>query len=205
VVIATNGYTSDYLHPSTAGRILPAISNILVTRPLTREELSQQKWLSESPVINTRTLVYYYRLLPDQRILFGARGDVSGCVQSMEQIRQRMAAEFARIFPALASVSFDYFWRGIVALSQKLTPSVGQLEEDDSIYYALGYQANGVATAPYAGKLVAQAIGKRQRVKAPLPMAGLPPRFIIPSARPAALAVAYAWYRFTDWYHDRRP
>ncbi|AFL50319.1 glycine/D-amino acid oxidase-like deaminating enzyme [Sinorhizobium fredii] len=204
VIVATNGYTSDRLHPSIAGRILPAISNILVTRPLSREELAGQNWLSESPIINTRTLVYYYRLLPDRRILFGARGDVSGNVQSMEKIRQRMSSEFARIFPTLRSVSFDYFWRGVVALSQKLTPSLGQFEEEPSVYYALGYQANGVATAPYAGKLVAKAIGERQRVSAPLPMAGLPARFLIPTARPAALAAAYTWYRFTDWYQDRK-
>lgn len=204
VIIATNGYTDDRLHPSTAGRILPAISNILVTRPLTQEELSKQNWVSESPIINTRTLVYYYRLLSDGRILFGARGDLTGNVRSMEKIRERMSLEFARIFPALADVTFEFFWRGVVALSQKLTPSIGQLDEDHSVYYALGYQANGVATAPYAGKLVAKAIGTRQGVDAPLPMAGLPARFLIPSARPAALAAAYAWYRFTDWYQDRK-
>ncbi|WP_051440996.1 glycine/D-amino acid oxidase-like deaminating enzyme (plasmid) [Ensifer sp. WSM1721] len=204
VIIATNGYTSDRLHPSIAGRILPAISNILVTRPLTREEISQQKWVSESPVINTRTLVYYYRLLPDQRVLFGARGDVCGSVQSMEQIRQRMSSEFYRIFPHLTDITFDYFWRGVVALSQKLTPSIGQLGDDETVYYALGYQANGVATAPYAGKLVANAIGTRRPVSAPLPMAGLPAKFLVPGTRPMALASAYAWYRFKDWYHDRK-
>lgn len=203
VIVATNGYTSDSLHPSISGRILPAISNILVTRPLTADEISQKNWLSEAPIINTRTLVYYYRMLPDRRILFGARGDVSGDPRSMKAIRSRMSAEFYRIFPHLTGVEFDYFWRGVVALSQKLTPSIGQLAEDDTVYYALGYQANGVATAPYAGKLVATAIGTRRPVSVPLPMAGLPAKFLIPRIRPLALATAYTWYRVKDWYQDR--
>lgn len=204
VLVATNGYTCDDLNPAIAGRVLPAISNILVTRPLTDDELASQGWSNEAPVINTRTLVYYYRLLPDRRVLFGARGDVSGDLRAMDSIRHRMCSEFARIFPALAQVTFDYFWRGVVALSQKLSPSIGRLEEDTSVYYALGYQANGVATAPYAGRLVAKAIGEGVGVKAPAPMAGLPPRFLLPSARRSALAAAYAWYRLTDWWGDMR-
>ena len=124
-------------------------------------ERACQGWSNEAPVISTRSLAYYYRLLPNRRVLFGARGDVSGGPHAMDSIRRRMCSEFARIFPALSQVTFDYFWRGVVALSQKLSPSIGRLEEDPSIYYALGYQANGVATAPYAGRLVADAIGRR--------------------------------------------
>src|SRR5262249_55664878 len=38
VLIATNGYTPEDLHPDFGGRVLPALSSILVTRPLTEAE-----------------------------------------------------------------------------------------------------------------------------------------------------------------------
>src|SRR5262249_44589321 len=38
VIVATNGYTSERLHPYFAGRLLPTTSNIVVTRPLTEAE-----------------------------------------------------------------------------------------------------------------------------------------------------------------------
>ena len=41
VVIAGNGYTGDRLHPAIAGRLLPALSNIIVTRPLTEAEQAE--------------------------------------------------------------------------------------------------------------------------------------------------------------------
>jgi len=45
VVIATNGYTGDRLSPWTSGRLLPVLSNIIVTRPLTEAEATAQRAL----------------------------------------------------------------------------------------------------------------------------------------------------------------
>ena len=35
VIVATNGYTPEDVSPRHAGRIMPALSSIIVTRPLT--------------------------------------------------------------------------------------------------------------------------------------------------------------------------
>ena len=78
VVIATNGWTPDGLHKAIDARVWPALSNIVVTRPLRETELAAVPFRTQTPVSNTRKLLFYYRLLSDNRFLFGARGDTSG-------------------------------------------------------------------------------------------------------------------------------
>jgi len=76
VVIATNGYTNDSLQGWTAGRLLPVLSNIIVTRPLTEAERQSVNWRTHLKIWDSRRLLFYYRLLLDNRILFGARGGI---------------------------------------------------------------------------------------------------------------------------------
>ena len=57
---------------------MPVISSIVVTRPLTDDELAAHGWVTRNPVINARKILNYFRLLPDNRFLFGARGSTAG-------------------------------------------------------------------------------------------------------------------------------
>ncbi len=54
VVLATNGYLREGLHDGFDRRLLPAISNIVTTRPLSREELAAHRWNTPNPICNTR-------------------------------------------------------------------------------------------------------------------------------------------------------
>ena len=40
VVVATNGYTDESLHPSFANRMMPVLSNIIVTREMSKMSLN---------------------------------------------------------------------------------------------------------------------------------------------------------------------
>lgn len=199
VVVATNGWTPDGLHPALDARILPAISNVLVTRPLTSVELAAERWSAETGIVNARTLLFYYRLLPDRRLLFGARGDVSGTPAAAGRMQDWMRRRLGELFPSWAGVEVEYRWRGLVAMSRKRIPSVGALPDDPSVHYALGYHAAGVAAAPMAGKAVAEAIALGSAAP-PLPavLRGLPPRFPLAMLRRPALAGAYLWYAARD-------
>ncbi len=44
VLVATNGFTPEEVSRRHAGRILPVLSSILVTRPLTVEERQRAGW-----------------------------------------------------------------------------------------------------------------------------------------------------------------
>ncbi len=205
VVVATNGWTPEGLHRGFDGRMLPAISNILVTRPLTVGELSAESWHTETGVVNARALLFYYRLLPDRRLLFGARGDTAGTPGAAARMQNWMERRLGQLFPGWSGVAVDYRWRGLVAMSRKLAPSVGTLEDDPGVHYALGYHAAGVAAAPMAGRMLADRIALGEAApEIPAVLRGLPSRFAMPGLRRLALAGAYLWYAASDRLQELR-
>lgn len=205
VVVATNGWTPDGLHPAFDARMLPAISNILVTRPLTAGELAAESWHTETGVVNARSLLFYYRLLPDRRLLFGARGDTAGSPDAAARTQAWMERRLGELFPSWAGIEVEYRWRGLVAMSRKLAPSIGSLDDDPGVHYALGYHAAGVAAAPMAGRTLADRIALGDAAPAvPAVLRGLPPRFAVSALRRLALAGAYLWYGAGDRWQELR-
>jgi len=178
---------------------LPAISNIIVTRPLTSDELASHNYSTHNPVLNSRNLLYYYRLLKDNRFLFGARGDLIGSNASSDKMSKKMEQQMKKVFPNWANVKIDFRWRGLVAVTTKFTPSIGKLENDE-IYYSFGYQANGVNTAPWAGKELANLIAGLNSKKLQISnlYLGLPKKFPLPFLRLVYLRLAYLYYNFID-------
>jgi glycine/D-amino acid oxidase-like deaminating enzyme len=198
VVVATNGYTPEALHPFFRGRLLAATSNIVVTRPLTAAEWDAVGMLRAQTYSDTRKLLFYWRRLPDDRLLFGGRAGVVNSEATLGRRRRRLEGWMAGKWPALAGVGSDYFWHGQVCLSADLTPHVGAVDGDPSVVYALAYQGSGVAMATYCGGLAADlAAGKDVPRDTPLTAAGLP-RFPVPALRPAYLAGAYLVYGIKD-------
>jgi glycine/D-amino acid oxidase-like deaminating enzyme len=205
VIVATNGWTPDGLHDAIDARAWPALSNIVVTRPLTDAERKAVPFATEMPVSNTRKLLFYYRILTDNRLMFGARGDASGTPEAAAAMRRFMERRIGELFPPWAGIETDYFWRGLVCLSMKLAPSVGRVPDDPSVYFAFGYHGSGVLSAPLAGRYLATAIGASNsgEVDVPAPLAGLPPRFPVPSLRRQALGLVYLGYGVKEWLKDR--
>jgi glycine/D-amino acid oxidase-like deaminating enzyme len=197
VVVATNGYTSDLLHPHLAGRLLPALSSIIVTRPLTDAEREATGWQTSLTIYDSRHLLFYFRLLPDGRVLFGARGGIhdtpGGNQRSKAWLQRRMAA----MFPPLVRVEVEFFWRGWVCLSADRNPHVGTAD-DPTVHYALAYMGSGVALATLSGRYLARRIGGDLGVDfGPLLAAPLP-RFPLPALRRLYQRAAYLWYRIED-------
>ncbi len=204
VVMATNGFMPEYLHRSFRGVPLPMISAIIVTRPLTGDELSAHQWRTEDPSINTREVLNYFRLLPDGRFLFGGRGHARGSDKGALQVFRNLRAEFRRQWPLWYRVDIDYRWHGLICMTRRRTPCVGRLEKDPSVFYAFGYHGNGVNTSTWSGKQIADWLGRSagngSKVPASLPLMvrGLSPRFPLASLRLAYLRVALAWKRYQD-------
>ena len=199
VVIATNGFYQEGLVPQLNSRILPVISNIIVTRKLTDKEIDLHNFKTFSPIVNTKNLLYYYRKLPDNRILFGTRGDFIGSDQSNLDRAKIMEKFFKNIFPDWASISIDYNWRGLIAMSQKLTPSIGKIENEE-IYYGFGYHGVGVSSAPWTGyqlsKLVFSSNSKNLNISKIYK--GLPKKFIFPKLRIFYFRLAILFYNIKD-------
>ncbi|GAB5470377.1 MAG: FAD-dependent oxidoreductase [Rhodospirillales bacterium] len=200
VVLATNGFLREGLKREFDGRVLPALSNIVVTRPLTREEQAAENFVTETPLCNLRHLLFYYRLLPDRRVLFGARGDSSGSEAAAEAMRVWLTRRLGEVFPTFREVEITHFWRGLVSLTRDLTPAIGRLPEDDSVFFALGCHGNGVNTMPWAGQQIALLIRGANRDEDILPavLRGPAPKFPLPGLRKLYLRAAYAYYAWKD-------
>ena len=200
IVMATNGFYKDDILPKLNNLILPVISNIIITRPLTDEEIDSHNFITRNPVLNIRNLLFYYRLLKDKRFLFGARGDLIGSEESSLEKSKQMEKQMKNVFPNWSNVNIDFHWRGLVAVTTKFSPSIGKLD-DDEIYYSFGYQANGVNTAPWSGNQLAKLIVSNSKdLNISKIYKGLPSKFPFPKLRLFYLRLALAYYKYKDKY-----
>ena len=199
VVVATNGFYQEGLVPQMNSRILPVISNIIVTRKLTKNEIDLHNFKTFSPITNTKNLLYYYRKLPDNRILFGTRGDFIGSDQSNLDRSKIMEKFFKNIFPDWSNISIDYNWRGLIAMSQKLTPSIGKLENEE-IYYGFGYHGVGVSAAPWTGKQLSKLVfsSNSKDLNISKIYKGLPKKFLFPKLRTFYFKLAVLFFNIKD-------
>ncbi|MES0884060.1 NAD(P)/FAD-dependent oxidoreductase [Roseibium sp. SCP14] len=198
LLIATNGYSSDDLPRAFAGRYLPVQSNILVTRPMSDDEIGKQGWWSRQMVCDTRTLLHYFRLLPDNRMLLGLRGSVRVTEANIAATEAKARADFERMFPEWRHVETEHFWSGLICMTRNLVPFAGPVPGLENAWAALGYHGGGVTMAPYAGALIADmALGFSRRPHPDLMKRPLR-RFELGPWRRASLPLAFSWYNLKD-------
>lgn len=173
VVIATNGYTPKGFHQLTTNKTLPVLSQIIVTEPLTDEQLAQCNFLTNNVVMDTRALKYYYRKLPDNRILFGGRGAITGKSADDPYYAQRLLSVLKTSFPSLSSLNYSYAWSGWICMSLDDIPHVYQNDEQ-TVFYAMGYCGSGVSFSVQAGKRMAEKVAEQQVPNIPIYQTPLP-------------------------------
>ena len=200
VVVATNGYTDESLHPSFANRMVPVLSNIIVTREMSEEEFKMQNYKTLNPICNSREILYYYRRMPSNRMLFGTRGDTYGDDKSALKMRSMMTKQFQGVFPNWNNIDVEYYWRGTVVMNRDLVPAFGSLENDKSVFFSYGYHANGNNSTVYCGKKLAEMIYESNSGETNISKVyqGLSPKIPFAFLRLWYLRI-YLWYsRFTD-------
>ncbi len=199
VIFATNGYSSDDMPDGLNGRFLPVFSNILVTRPLTQTEQSDQGWSATNASYDTRHLLHYWRLMPDSRMLFGLRGGTGYSSTDRTSARIRARADFDRIFPAWRHVETPYFWSGLVCLTRDRLMKIGKIEGKDNMFTVIGCQGSGVTMCSLSGRRIADlAVGAIMPNALPAALGAPIQKFPFPALRRAYLKAAYAFYSWQD-------
>lgn len=203
VLVATNGYTPNTLEHATDFRVLPAISNIIVTQAYGDAVLDARGFRTLTPIYNSRGLLSYYRRLPDGRILFGGRGDTEGSAVAARHQAAATLATLRRTLPAFEDAEIAFAWRGLVCLTARRSLAVGLDTEDRSIAFAFGCHGSGTATMPWAGRLAADLLaGTAREADIPALLRGLPPRFPpFNAALRWGLRGAYGVYAIRDALH----
>ncbi|MBN7824017.1 FAD-binding oxidoreductase [Bowmanella dokdonensis] len=198
VVIASNGYTLNRFHPTVDHRHFPVLSSVIVTEPLNEQQLLACGIKPGLMVMDTRALKYYYRLLPDNRILFGGRGAIAGKEANHPTYRQRLLKALCNGLPQLDGIGVDYFWSGWVSVSLDDYPRICQADEQGSIFYSMGYCGSGVSFASQAGKRLAERVAGMNSPALPFFQSPLP-KFPLARWRRMGLWGFYHWGRFRDW------
>lgn len=201
VFVATSGYTSQ-VTPALQRKIIPIGSYIIVTEVLP-EKLATELSPRNRMIYDSKNYLYYYRLTPDRRMLFGGRAaffpETSTTIRrSAEILRRGMLS----VYPKLREAKIEFIWGGTLDFAFDIMPHAGQL---DGLHFSLGYAGHGVAMSTYLGDKVAHSILENREQNSSHtenPFAQIP----FPSAplglyngRPWFLPFAGAWYKLLDW------
>ena len=204
VILACNGFMPEDIKPEISGRVLPLQSQIIVTRPLEEDELAAHNWHSETPAINSRNVYFYYRMLPEKRLMIGGRADFTGTPEGARKTAFGLHRSLGELWPNWKHVDVAHDWRGFVCFTSRLRPSIGRLPDDLSVYFGFGYHGNGVNNATWAGREIARWLANSNDKSTPNPkhlpllVQGLTPRFPFPSLRTVYARAGVGWHRFKD-------
>jgi taurine dehydrogenase large subunit len=199
VAIATGAYTSPGLTPLLRGRCMPILSNSLVTRPLTAAELEATGFRTRQVITDTRTLRFYYRLLPDNRVQIGSRSAITGDDATNPRHLQLLIDGLHRKFPPLRGIEIEYSWWGWVDVSHDMMPRIFRPDPKQDLFYALGYGGNGVSYSAQAGRRMAQMVAGQPFKGQDLPIFNSPlPGHPFAPFRRLGQRMLYRWYQLRD-------
>jgi len=195
VFVGTSGYTGRAT-PGLQTKIIP-IGSYIITTEVLPDALARELSPRNRMIYDSKNYIYYYRLTPDNRMLFGGRA--AFFPESGDSIRK--SAEILRlgmidVYPQLRNTKVEFVWGGTLDFAFDIMPHAGQM---DGMYYAVGYAGHGVAMATYQGQLMALQIAgeKPDNPFDGIPFPGAP--LGLYNGRPWFLPLAGAYYKFLDW------
>jgi glycine/D-amino acid oxidase-like deaminating enzyme len=196
VILASGAYTTGAT-PTLRRKIIPIGSYIIATEVLPADRARELSPRSRM-IYDSKHFLYYYRLTPDNRMLFGGRAaffpETENTVrQSAEVLRRGMIT----VYPQLRDTKIDYVWGGTLDFTLDVMPHAGKI---DDMYFAAGFAGHGVAAATWFGEKLAGLICGEpndipfSQIKFPAAPIGLR------SGNAWALPLAGAWYRMLDLF-----
>jgi glycine/D-amino acid oxidase-like deaminating enzyme len=195
VFVGTSGYTGAAT-PSLQKKIIPIGSFIITTEVLT-DSLARELSPRNRQIYDSKNYLYYYRLTPDNRMLFGGRAaffpETERTIRKSAELLRRGMIE---VYPQLLHTKIDYVWGGTLDFCFDIMPHAGQI---DGIYFAVGYAGHGVAMATWQGQKMAELIadGKTDNPFAEIKFPGAP--LGLYDGKPWFLPFAGAYYKVLDW------
>ncbi|CAD5200998.1 NAD(P)/FAD-dependent oxidoreductase [Pseudomonas sp. FEN] len=177
-------------------RIVPVGSFVIATEVLP-QALIDQLLPGRRAYVTSRMIGNYFRLTPDNRLLFGgrARFAMSDSVSDAKSGKVLRAA-MVRMFPALAKVRIDYCWGGLVDMTSDRLPRAGQ---HGGVYHSMGYSGHGVQMSVHMGQVMAEVMAGKVEANPwrELDWPAIPGHF----GKPWFLPLVGAYYRFQDYLH----
>jgi glycine/D-amino acid oxidase-like deaminating enzyme len=196
VILASGAYTTEAT-PALRKKIIPIGSYIIATEVLPAD-LARELSPRNRMIYDSKHFLYYYRLTPDNRMLFGGRAaffpETENTVRKSAEILRR---GMIGVYPQLRDTEVEYVWGGTLDFTLDVMPHAGKI---DGMHFAAGFAGHGVAAATWFGaKLAGLICGDPNDI----PFDGI--RFPsaplgLRSGHTWALPLAGAWYRLLDFF-----
>ena len=184
VLLATNAWAAG--HKRIRSRVSAIRDRILMTEPLTSEQMESVGWQNRQGIYDTRTQLNYMRLTKDNRILFGGRlgyffGDnTDPSYDKSATPYLRLVNAFYNTFPQLRhSIRFSHAWSGPIGLTTRMAVHY-QRYHDGKMVFAGGYSGFGVTATRFGARVGLAILDKQDIPETRLAFARTEPNYIPP-------------------------
>ncbi|MGH9537785.1 MAG: NAD(P)/FAD-dependent oxidoreductase, partial [Terriglobales bacterium] len=121
VFVGTSGYTGAAT-PALRKKIIP-IGSYIITTEVLPEALARELSPRNRMIYDSKNYLYYYRLTPDNRMLFGGRAaffpETADSVRRSAEILRRGMID---VYPQLRDVKVEYVWGGTLDFAFDIMP-----------------------------------------------------------------------------------
>lgn len=175
-------------------RMISVGSFLIATEPLD-QALLDRLLPQRRNYVTSKNIGNYFRLSPDNRLLFGGRARFAMSNPSSDQKSgDVLRASLEAMFPELRGVGIDYCWGGLVDMTADRLPRAG---EHRGMYYSTGYSGHGVQMSVHMGQVMADVMAGKPEGNPwrELKWPAVPGHF----GKPWFLPLVGAYFRMRDW------
>lgn len=155
---------------------VPVYDYVLMTEPLTEEQLASIGWEGREGLADMANQFHYSRLTADNRILWGgydavyfAGGRIRREYEDRMESHRKLASHFFTTFPQLAGVKFTHRWAGVIDTSTRFCAFYGQAHAG-RVQYVAGFTGLGVGATHFAADVIVDRLAGRVTERTQLAM-----------------------------------
>ena len=161
VVVTLNGYAPQL--GLFRDRILPLCNYVVATESLSAAQWDAIGWSGREGLSDARVQFMYLRRSADDRIVFGGESspyfyDSTPSTGNYRPSIEKLKRSLLTTFPQLEGVRFTNEWGGTMAFTRDFVPSVGTLDGTQNVFYAVGFNGEGVVMTQLAGMILARLV-----------------------------------------------
>ncbi len=154
--------------------VLPVYDYVLMTEPLSPEQLADIGWASRVGIGDAANQFHYYRLSADNRILWGGYDAVyhygNGLGPHLDQRPETfhlLAEHFFETFPQLTGLRFTHAWGGAIDTCSRFCAFWGTAMAGRAAYVT-GYTGLGVGASRFGAQVVLDLLAGRRNERTAL-------------------------------------
>jgi glycine/D-amino acid oxidase-like deaminating enzyme len=144
---------------------VPVWDYVLVTEPLSAAQRAAVGWRNRQGIGDSANQFHYYRLTPDNRILWGGYDAIYHFGRGLRAAYDQRPATFVRLadhffatFPQLEGIRFSHRWGGAIDTCSRFCAFFGTAHRG-RVAYALGYTGLGVGASRFGARVMLDLLG----------------------------------------------